>query len=139
MKSLGSQLPSILVQRSKLLDELNQQFLMLLPLEFHGHVQIASLHRSFLTLEADSPVWAAKTRYLTDEIKKQFSTKTGERIKSIKLIIRPQHVPTKKSRRKIPYISKYSAHQLETLAHSIKHPGLENSLSRLAKRAIKKG
>lgn len=133
MKSIRSQLPNALLQKASQLKALNQELLLILPMEFDGHIQVAGVHRSLLTLEADSPVWAAKIRYLTYEITKQLSSKTGLKIKSIKVTVQPSTESKKDSIRKKPYISKYSAHQLESLANSITYPRLQQALKRLAK------
>ena len=137
MKSLSSKLPHTLVQQARWLHDLNQQLLLILPLEFEGHVQLAGLHHGILTLEADSPAWAAKTRYLTHEISKQLAHKTGLTIKSVKLVIRPSSGTQTKRQRKNPYISKQSAHQLKSLARVIEHGPLKNALNKLAKHGEK--
>ncbi|MBN1378458.1 MAG: DUF721 domain-containing protein [Gammaproteobacteria bacterium] len=134
MKPLGSKLPSILKQRANWLLELNQHLYTVLPAEFHSHVQIAGLHRSLLTLEADSPVWAAKVRYQGNDLARQLSVKTGLTIKSVKLLIQPKKTIPEAVKRNPLTISSHSAHQFESLAKSIKHPDLKRSLLKLARR-----
>ena len=134
MKLLQSHLSNTLLQKAHWLNNLNQQLLLILPMEFDGHVKVAGVHRSLLILEADSPVWATKIRFLSYEITKQLSVKTDLKLKSIKVNIQPNASLRKKPIRKKPYISKYSAHQLESLADSIKYPRLQEALAKLAKR-----
>ena len=134
MKSLGSQLPSTLLHQAKRLRQLNQHLLLILPLELHGHVQIAAFHHSLLVLEAESPVWATKARYFSREIANHLSEKTGLSVKSVKFTIQPTASTQSRTSRKKPYISKNSAHQLESLAKSTEDPRLKQSLAKLAKR-----
>jgi hypothetical protein len=135
MKSLDSQIPAILKQRANWLRELNQNLYSVLPLEFHGHVQVASLHRDLLILEADSPVWASKIRYHSNDLSRRLSVKTGLTIKSIKLRIQPAQTKPDAVKRKSLSISGHSAHQFESLAKSVKHPELKKALLKLSRRS----
>ena len=134
MKTLGSNLPSTLKQRANWLNELNRHLQSVLPVEFHGHVQVVSLQHNHLTLEADSPNWASKIRYQSNEIANLMSIGTGLTIKTVHTSIRPATAKNLSEKRLPLAISPQSAQQFSALAKSIEHPGLKQALAKLAQR-----
>jgi hypothetical protein len=134
MKSLGSHLPSTLKQRANRLRELNRHLYSILPAEFHGHIQVANLHRDLITLEADSPAWASRVRYHSNDLTRRLSVTTGLTIKSLKLRIQPAASKPGQIKRKPLTISGHSARRFESLAGAISHPDLKRALLNLSKR-----
>lgn len=134
MKPLGSQLPNTLKQRANQLRELNRHLFSILPAELHGHIQVAALNRSTLTLEADSPAWAAKARYIGNDIARRLSGKTGLTIKSVKLLVQPVNMWNKSTSHHPLPLSRHTSNRLQSLAKSIEHPALKRALLKLAGR-----
>ncbi|HEX7025997.1 MAG TPA: DUF721 domain-containing protein [Gammaproteobacteria bacterium] len=135
MKSIGSCVPQTLANKAEFLKRLNQAILDCVPTELIAHVEVAGLEGTKLTLTTQSPVWANKLRYLTDEIARRLSAHTGLPISSVKLLVRPvaTGTPAAKKRKK-PYLSKDSAQQLKALANFTGDSPLKKALTRLATR-----
>jgi hypothetical protein len=139
MKSIGSCVPQAFARKAEFLKLLNQAILDCLPTELIAHVEVAGLEGTKLTLTTQSPAWASKLRYRTDEIASRLSAKTGLPISSVKLLVRPVTVSKPiANKRKKPYLSRDSAQQLKALANLTEDSPLKKALARLSSRTRQK-
>lgn len=135
MKRLARRIPETVRRQIDAHRALNRALDAALPASARGHVRVAALEHDRLVLEADSPVWATKTRYLETGIIRQLRDDTGLSVKSLRLRVKPATETPGRRKRQPPTLSADSARHLTALADDVSHPGLQKALSRLAKRA----
>jgi len=133
-----------IVQRSRLIQQIDKLFKTYLPLSIGGHCHIVNIRDKTLVIHTDSAAWANRLRYMIPEFlaywqaDDQLKTIT---IENIEIKIRVNYDFTKKqtnqpldSRR----ISKRSSILLRRLADSISHQELKSVLLTLANESNKK-
>jgi len=130
-----------LVQRSRLLQHIDELFQTHLPLFIGQHCRIVNIRDKTLVIHTDSAAWASRLRYMIPELldywqaDKQLSALD---ITEIDIKIRPlpevRKIPQAPS---VPKISAQSAALLRRLADSIAHPELKSVLLSLADKANK--
>jgi len=133
ISSRNSGLKNLLHKSSKL-DRLNQELAQQLPPPLSQHCTIASIENETLTLIVDSPVWASRARFQTQNIIRgmtKFNVKSVN-IKTKLAFNSPQ--PPKKHQTKM---SAETSNLLIQLANTSSTPKLKQALLRLSRRASK--
>ena len=116
------------------LDRLLHEFL---PEPLKAHCRLLAIREDNLVLAADSPVWAARLRFLAPQLVKQFNSNQTVKLHTIQIRVRPPEriVPTPR-RQSMSRRSKNSTTALQQVAHTVSDPGLKTALLRLANRKL---
>lgn len=88
-KLLMSSVHSRLLARARLLADLDNQLQCLLQPPLQQHCRVLALREPVLVLAADSPVWAARLRFHTPQLIRQFSLPRSLHLTSIRVRVRP--------------------------------------------------
>ncbi len=135
MKSINQHIPGTISRKLVLLRRLNRTLIECLPIEYIAHVQAVGYEYGTLKLVAESPVWASKVRYQTNDIIHLLNSKTDMPVSRIEVSVHPKSVPIPSKAGKKPHLSKNSAQLCKTLANALHDPELKQALNKLSKRA----
>ena len=126
-----------LVTKAKLLSHLNQEFLKYVPTPVNQHVELANIQGVLLNVIADSPAWAAKFRYMSQQILPTLrkNIKYFQHVREISVSTKPKLYNNSESRKLNKRIVSQSAKScLEEMASGLENGQLKTSLFRLASR-----
>jgi hypothetical protein len=99
------------------------------------HARVASLRDQVLVIQADSPAWAARIRYLVPELLGQLDASTGQfpRIQSIRVRVAVEPCAQAREPAHRPPVSVQAAVELRRQAETVSDDRLRDALLRLAR------
>lgn len=126
-----------LLERQRLLAELDQQLSRLLPPPLDAHCKVLNLRGDCLILAVDSPLMANRLRFQTRTLLQQLAAVKSVTVRTIQLrILPPTARATRKTRKNNP-LSEANARLLRQTADALQDEGLRAALLRVASRGRK--
>jgi len=129
---LGQGPASRVVTHARQLARLQNAVQRALPEPLNKHCQVINIHQQCLILSADSPVWAARLRYLIPELSTRLNQKDSPNLQKILIKTRPATGQARTTSRASLSVSRQTGQLLNQLSADIRHPGLSSALAKLA-------
>ena len=127
-----------LVTKAYFLGKMNQDFLKFVPTPLNQHVQLANLNGKILHVNADSPAWAAKFRFMSSHLIPTLNKniKQFQYVKEFSVATRPlaKKLFTSPRNNVSRHLSSAAKDSLLNMAESMVEGDLKKSLLRLANR-----
>jgi hypothetical protein len=124
---------SQLLAHARMLAALNNQLKYLLEVPLNDHCQVLALRDQTLILAADSPVWAARLRFHTPRLVKQFSRHLSVPLRTVKVRVCPISGASAPASRAAPKRRGTVGKQaLLQAANTVSDPELKSALQKLA-------
>ncbi|MCP4041693.1 MAG: DUF721 domain-containing protein [Gammaproteobacteria bacterium] len=124
-----------LVRQAGYLEQVNRSLQIYLEPALRGHCIVANIRKETLVLQADSPAWASRLRFLGPSILQNLSRNFGwENVSRTKVIVRPPDYTSSQSRSRQPRISPRTAELLHQVGEDIDDDDLREAFLRLAHR-----
>jgi len=120
-----------LVTHAKYLSRLTEAIQCLLPLPLSEHVHVINFQHNILTIATDKPVWAARMRYSTPELRHKLKSHAlfPGKINEIAVKVSPVSHSSEPSRAQLRSVDSAS---LSALADQVNDDNLKQALLRLA-------
>ncbi len=126
---------SQLLSRARELIAIDKLLHELIPAPLNEHCRTLTLSGTTLVLATDSPVWAARLRFHSSRLVKQFARYKPAKIRAVRVQVKPAARPAIPGKRKTaPRPASRGAAALKQAAQSISDPALKSGLLRLANR-----
>lgn len=128
-----------LLRRAQAIEELTALVRTHLEAPLGQHCHVANLQHGVLTLQADSPAWAARLRYLTPQLRSALcaDARFDVPLATIRVTVAPRAAPRPGRPPRRAQLSPESATTLRAAADGLSDPRLAAALRRLARRSGK--
>jgi hypothetical protein len=128
-----------LIRHSRQLQQLNIALQDLLAAPLKQHCQISNVKGKTLTLQVDSPAWAAKLRMLTPQLLRVVQNRPGlAQVRHVKVRIAPRSRPAVEKPGTRKRLSSSTARQIARLAEGARDPDIQAALLRLSRHMLDK-
>jgi hypothetical protein len=132
---LGDSQAARLMAGASALGKLDSMVRELLPPPLDEHCHVMSLRGDALVMAVDSPVWAARLRFLAPELVKQLAGIQTVKLRTVQVRVRPvDPPPAPQHKLRTPGLTAGNALALEQTAQGVRDAGLKAALLRLAAR-----
>jgi len=121
-----------LLARARSLADLQRLVRRLLPEPLGAHCTVLNLHNGSLSLATDSPVWAARLRFLAPRLVKQLECQKSCQVRAVRVSVLPPASPRDQAPPRRAGLSAEAGTLLEHTADAIEHEPLRTALRRLA-------
>lgn len=121
-----------LTAHARLLADLDRRLRPFLDPALAAHCHVAAFRDGQLVLSADSPGFATRLRYHTEQIREKLAA-SGEPVTGCRVIVVPPAYDKPERREPPAPLSSGSARAIEGAADGVTHPPLADALRRLAK------